>query len=285
MPGQGLQSGVVIPKPQELTTQTTGSLFYDPNDQFLPKKVTLAERLQLVLAAKYAVVLLLLGGLIYIGLNLGQDKQPDVLEPQSSVSISDSINQSALVNSQLGITVPAVFQKSLEVQGEIVLGGQLQLSGLDCSGFDNGGVLTTDEDGNITCDDDDAPVVPTAPAAPMRPHHLKITADLNRLSLITGDRSVGNSWLLQNGSTLQLDDNRSLSLLGGNLNIAGNQTTSGSANFGGLLTVSGGLTLQTGDTFTMNGNAFTDLTGVGLQTSSGTLTLDSTDEQRLRGRR
>ena len=44
----------------------------------------------------------------------------------------------------------------------------------------------------------------------------------------------------------------------------------------GLLTANGNLTLQTGDTFTINGDALTDLTGSGLVVSSNALTVDAT---------
>ncbi|MDO8336340.1 MAG: hypothetical protein Q7T74_06190, partial [Candidatus Saccharibacteria bacterium] len=43
-----------------------------------------------------------------------------------------------------------------------------------------------------------------------------------------------------------------------------------------LVTLNGGLTVETGDTFTFNGDAFTDLTGAGLVVSSNALTLDIT---------
>ena len=41
--------------------------------------------------------------------------------------------------------------------------------------------------------------------------------------------------------------------------------------FSGLLTANGDLTVQTDDTFTFNGDAFTDLTGTGLVISTGSL--------------
>jgi len=44
----------------------------------------------------------------------------------------------------------------------------------------------------------------------------------------------------------------------------------------GLVLFNGGLTLETGDTFTLNGDAFTDLTGTGLTISSNTLIPDLT---------
>ncbi|MCP4128482.1 MAG: hypothetical protein GY753_15680, partial [Gammaproteobacteria bacterium] len=43
-----------------------------------------------------------------------------------------------------------------------------------------------------------------------------------------------------------------------------------------LLSLNGGLTIQTGDTFTFNGDAFTDFTGGGLVENSGVLTVDTT---------
>ncbi len=39
----------------------------------------------------------------------------------------------------------------------------------------------------------------------------------------------------------------------------------------GLSTLNGGLTVEAGDTFTFNGDAFTDLTGTGLTISAGAL--------------
>jgi hypothetical protein len=47
-------------------------------------------------------------------------------------------------------------------------------------------------------------------------------------------------------------------------------------SFSGLVTANGGLTVETGDTFTFNGDGFTDLTGDGLQLSTGTLAVDTT---------
>lgn len=49
---------------------------------------------------------------------------------------------------------------------------------------------------------------------------------------------------------------------------------SGTATFTGLVTANGNLTVQAGDIFTMNGDAFTDLTGTGLEISSGSLQVD-----------
>jgi hypothetical protein len=53
-------------------------------------------------------------------------------------------------------------------------------------------------------------------------------------------------------------------------------STSGTLTVTGLTTLNGGLTVEAGDTFTMNGDAFTDLTGSGLTLVSGALTVDAT---------
>ncbi len=53
-------------------------------------------------------------------------------------------------------------------------------------------------------------------------------------------------------------------------------TTDDSLIVTGLLTANGNLTLQTGDTFTINGDALTDLTGSGLSVVSNALTVDAT---------
>lgn len=55
--------------------------------------------------------------------------------------------------------------------------------------------------------------------------------------------------------------------LASNLAVGGTQTTTGLATF------NGGLILQTGDTLNINGDAVTDLTGNGLQVTTGALTL------------
>lgn len=73
--------------------------------------------------------------------------------------------------------------------------------------------------------------------------------------------------------------------LNGATSVTGTNTLTvgtGLASLGGALTTTGlatfndGLTMQTGDTFTFNGDAFTDLTSNGLIVSSGVLTLDVT---------
>ena len=126
---------------------------------------------------------------------------------------------------------------------------QITLTGFNCTAFGNGGKLTTDAFGNISCASDNG-----GPGGSVTTSG----GNANRMALFTGAQTIADSWLLQNTSTLELDSTRNLSLLGGNLDVTGTGT------FSGLVTANGGLSVQTGGTFTFNGDAFTDLTGTGL---------------------
>jgi hypothetical protein len=133
---------------------------------------------------------------------------------------------------------------------------QIRLTGFNCTTFANGGALTTDASGNLSCADDDGGAGGAVSTA---------GGTTNRIALFSGAQAIADSWLLQNGSTLQLDNTRNLSLLGGNFDVTGTGT------FSGLLSANGSFTIENGDTFTFNGDAFTDLTGTGLVVSSGSL--------------
>lgn len=143
------------------------------------------------------------------------------------------------------------------VGNDIVLtsADQIRLSGFNCSILGNGGKLTTDASGNLSCAADNS----------ADPNAITGTGSANRLALFSGAQAIADSWLLQNGSTLELDNTRNLSLTGGNFSVTG------TGLFTGLITANGGITVETGDTFTFNGEGFTDLTGTGLQFSSGSL--------------
>src|SRR5690606_33771498 len=66
---------------------------------------------------------------------------------------------------------------------------QIVLSGFNCSTYDNGGVLTTDANGNIVCQNDDGGAAGTITGS----------GTTNRIPLYTGAQSLGSSWLAQNG--------------------------------------------------------------------------------------
>ena len=61
----------------------------------------------------------------------------------------------------------------------------------------------------------------------------------------------------------------------GAVSLNGAVTAASTVTTSGLLTANAGLTLQTGTTFTFNTDAFTDLTGSGLQITTGALNVDS----------
>jgi parallel beta-helix repeat protein len=65
-------------------------------------------------------------------------------------------------------------------------------------------------------------------------------------------------------------------LINSDTDITGTLTVSSTSTFTGLATFNGGLTVEAGDTFTFNGDAFTDFTGGGLTNVSGLLTVDAT---------
>ncbi len=134
---------------------------------------------------------------------------------------------------------------------------QIILSGFNCTTFDNGGVLTVNASGVLQCANDDGGAAGTITGS----------GTVDRIPLYSGSNSLGDSWIAQNGTAVEIDNTRDLSLLGGDLSVTG------TGLFTGLITANGGLTVEAGDTFTVNGDAFTDLTGTGLSVSSGALTV------------
>ncbi len=175
----------------------------------------------------------------------------------NSISTNNDVSFSTAIRSPLLTNAGALTLSTTGVGNDLTLNStdQIILTGFNCSTFDNGGALTVNASGVLSCDNDDGGAAGTITGS----------GTTNRIPLYTGSSSLGDSWLGQNGSTLELDNTRSLSLLGGNLSVTG------SGSFSSLLTVNGGLTVETGDTFTVNGDGFTDLTGTGLAVSSGAL--------------
>jgi len=112
--------------------------------------------------------------------------------------------------------------------GDIILSsaGSIRLSGFDCTGYTNGGVLTTDASGNIVCANDEGAAGGTITGS----------GTSGKLSVFTGTNTIGDAWLTQNVSTLEVDNGHGLSILGGNLNVTGSGTfssTIAASNFSG----------------------------------------------------
>ncbi len=95
------------------------------------------------------------------------------------------------------------------VASDLVLSatGNVVLNGFDCTGYDNGGVLTVNSSGQIVCDNDDGGAAGTITGS----------GTTSRIPLYTGTQSLGSSWLAQNGSAVQIDNGKDLQLLGGSV--------------------------------------------------------------------
>ncbi len=112
--------------------------------------------------------------------------------------------------------------------GDIILSsaGNIRLGGFNCTTFANGGVLTTDASGNITCADDNGAAGGTITGS----------GTSGALAVFTGANTIGDSWLAQNVSTLEIANTRNLELLGGNLTVDGTGSFTGAisaSNFSG----------------------------------------------------
>ncbi len=93
-----------------------------------------------------------------------------------------------------------------------------------------------------------------------------------------GDTTPAALFTVGTGDALQVDASGNLltsgTITSGDINgqtISSTASLTGTLNIAGLLTANGGLTIQTGDTFTINGDGFTDLTGTGLVNNAGVL--------------
>ncbi len=184
-------------------------------------------------------------------ITLGTGGTCNTITTNAAVSFATSVTTPLITNAG-NLTVSATGAGN-----DIILtaNDKIVLTGFDCTTFDNGGVLTVNASGEIVCDNDDGGAAGTITGS----------GSTNRIPLYTGSQSLGSSFLAQNGSTIEIDNTRNLSLLGGNLTVTGTGT------FSGLITANGNLTVQVGDTFTFNGDAFTDLTGTGLTIGGGAL--------------
>ena len=129
------------------------------------------------------------------------------LDTVANPTFGTSVTSPLLTNSS-NLTVSATGVASdltLSATGNIVF------SGFNCTGYDNGGVLTVNGSGQVVCDNDDGGAAGTITGS----------GTTNRIPLYSGSQSLGTSWLAQNISTLELDNGRDLQLLGGNVTATG----------------------------------------------------------------
>lgn len=137
---------------------------------------------------------------------------------------SVTLNTTANPTFGTSVTTPTVTNAgnlSLSATGassDLILSatGNIVLSSFDCTGFDNGGVLTVNASGQIVCANDDGGAAGTITGS----------GSTNRIPLYSGTQSLGSSWLLQNGTSLEIDSGKDLELLGGDV-IANSFTGSG----------------------------------------------------------
>lgn len=98
------------------------------------------------------------------------------------------------------------------------------------------------------------------------------TGTAGRLPVFDAAKNITNSWLVQNGSTMELDNTRNLSLLGGNL------TVTGTGSFSSTLTASNGFNVTTGAinlTATSGALSLTGLNASSINTGANNLTITS----------
>jgi len=126
-----------------------------------------------------------------------------------SLTISNAPTFTTSVTSPL-FTGAGTTVSSTGATNDLVLasGRNITLSGFNCTTYTNGGVLTTDANGNIKCDNDDGGAAGTITG----------TGTTGRLSYYSGSSTLSDSWLMQNGNgNLQLDSGKNLELVGGSL--------------------------------------------------------------------
>ena len=140
--------------------------------------------------------------------------------------------------------------------------GKILLPNFNCSSFDNGGVLTVDNTGQLKCDNDDGGAAGTITGS----------GTVGRLSAYTGTGSLGDSVLLQSGATLQLDSGNGFQLISGDLTVSsGNVNVTGSVTASSTINANGGVTVGAGQGITIGGQTITDFVGSGLAVTAGVL--------------
>jgi hypothetical protein len=193
-----------------------------------------------------------------------------------TVDIISNPTFSGLVTLQAGVTISAGQTLTINGEGFTDLTG----TGLTMSGGALQSTLGTDIIGSEIADATIEEVDLEATNSPT--DNYVLTYDLSSGGFTWVDPTsvgVGYSFSITDGTTPQtINDGNTLTVVDGtNIDVVTSATDTltvsliNNPTLSGLLTLNGGLTVEVGDTFTFNGDAFTDLTGTGLQISSGSL--------------
>ena len=124
---QPLQSGVVLPQPNELGV-STGSLFEAEKPHIYVEPKNIRYKHAFFLSVKITVVVALLLGMFSLAI-LRKVQDVSNLTPTGQPNISDIGSQGLASNEVLKINVPAQFEKEANVLGALTVKGNVQFDG------------------------------------------------------------------------------------------------------------------------------------------------------------
>ncbi len=196
----------------------------------------------------------------------------NTITPSGALTVGSTSQTALLQGSTFTIT-------SNGAGNDIVLtsADQIRFTGFNCTVFANGGVLTTDASGNISCANDDVGAA---------------TGDITSVNAgtgltggaLSGDATLDVAYGSIAGTAVEGDTTLDCPSAGTNLSGGGTSITLGTGGtcaalavvnnptFSGLVTANGGLTFGASQTLTMNSDVINDFTGNGLQMSGNALT-------------
>jgi hypothetical protein len=176
----------------------------------------------------------------------------------SGTSITGTLGVSnTLTVSSGGITITgnSTIAGTLNSLTGLTSSGTITFSGLNCTGNANGGAITANGSGVLSCSDDDGGG----------------GGGITTVGTFSGSSQVNGATI--SGSTITFGP---ADATNPGMVSTGSQTIAGAKTFSGLLTANAGLTVLAGQTLTFNGDAFTDFTGGGLVNTGGLLSVDTT---------
>ncbi len=178
-----------------------------------------------------------------------------VANPTFATSVTSPLftNSTALTISTAGVSNDLTISSS----------GNIVFAGFDCSGNANGGKLTANSSGELSCADD---------VGGGGGSGISGSGSSGRIVSFNGASSVTNSTLLQNGATLQLDSGNGFQIISGNLTVSsGNVAVTGGITASGAIVANGGVSVGSSQSIAIGGDTITDFTGSGLAVVGGVL--------------